>query len=254
MDQRPVVIRTLDVGGDKPLPYLRMAREDNPFLGQRAIRLCLERPDLFKPQLRAILRAAAGHRIQIMVPMIADIGEWRRARSILDETIAELRNRGVPIPDHVDVGMMVEVPSAALLAHIFAPEVDFFSIGSNDLTQYTLAAERGNASVAYLQDGLHPAVLIQIRQVVQSAEAAGKWVSVCGELAADRQALPILVGLGVKKLSMSPGSIPQAKELVRQLTLRDVQQWANQALTLESAKAVRHFIRRQLATIGEYEG
>ncbi len=254
MEQRPVVIRTLDVGGDKPLPYLHMAREENPFLGQRAIRLCLERPDLFKPQLRAILRAAAGHRIRIMVPMIADIGEWRRARSILDETIAELRNRGVSIPDHVDVGMMVEVPSAALLAHIFAPEVDFFSIGSNDLTQYTLAAERGNASVAYLQDGLHPAVLFQIRQVVQSAEAAGKWVSVCGELAADRQALPILVGLGVKKLSMSPGSIPQAKELVRQLTLRDVQQWANQALTLESAEAVRQFIRRKLATIGEYEG
>lgn len=254
MGQRPIVIRTLDVGGDKLLPYLRLAREENPFLGQRAIRLCLERPDLFKPQLRAILRAAAGHRIRMMVPMIADIGEWRRVRRILDETIAELRRQGVPIPDHVDVGMMVEVPSAALLAHIFAPEVDFFSIGSNDLTQYTLAAERGNASVAYLQDGLHPAVLIQIRQVVQSAEAASKWVSVCGELAADRQALPILIGLGVKKLSMSPGAIPQAKELVRQITRSDAQQWANHALTLESADAVRQFIQQKLAAIGENEG
>lgn len=254
MGQRPIVIRTLDVGGDKLLPYLRLAREENPFLGQRAIRLCLERPDLFKPQLRAILRAAAGHRIRMMVPMIADIGEWRRVRRILDETIAELRRQGVPIPDHVDVGMMVEVPSAALLAHIFAPEVDFFSIGSNDLTQYILAAERGNASVAYLQDGLHPAVLIQIRQVVQSAEAASKWVSVCGELAADRQALPILIGLGVKKLSMSPGAIPQAKELVRQITRSDAQQWANHALTLESADAVRQFIQQKLAAIGENEG
>lgn len=251
MEGRPVVVRTLDVGGDKPLAYIPLGREENPFLGQRAIRLCLNQPDLFAAQLRAILRASAGHSLKVMFPMIADISELRRARAILESAAAGLRAQSTPMADSIEVGMMVEVPSAALLAHVFAPEVDFFSIGSNDLVQYTLAAERGNAAVAHLQDGLHPAVLVQIQHVVQSAQRAGKWVSVCGELAADHEAVPVLIGLGVNKLSMSPGAIPQVKELIRRLTLEEVRQWASQALTMESAEAVRQFIRARLETLAD---
>lgn len=243
MGTRPVIVRTLDVGGDKPLAYLDLGREDNPFLGQRAIRLCLNRPDIFSTQLRAILRASPGHNLKIMFPMIADVSEVRRARALLAEAAAALRAAGTPIADRVDVGIMVEIPSSALLAHVLAPEVDFFSIGTNDLTQYTLAAERGNAAVAHLQDALHPAVLVQIRQTVQSAEAAGKWVGVCGELAGDPQAVPILVGLGVKELSMAAGAIPGAKQIIRQLTMNEARALAGKALALESAEAVRRLMR-----------
>ncbi len=217
MGERPVIVRTLDVGGDKPLAYLDLGREENPFLGQRAIRLCLNRPDIFKTQLRAILRATPGHNLKIMFPMIADVTEVRRARALLNEARAELEAEKAPLADRVDVGIMVEIPAAAILAHALAPEVDFFSIGTNDLTQYTLAAERGNAAVAHLQDALHPAVLIQIRQTVQAASAHGKWVGVCGELAGDPAAIPILIGLGVKELSMASGSIPKAKQIIRDL-------------------------------------
>lgn len=248
MEGRPVVVRTLDVGGDKPLAYIPLEREENPFLGQRAIRLCLNQPDLFATQLRAMLRASAGSHLRVMFPMIADIDELRRARAILEATAAGLRAQSTPVADSIEVGMMVEVPAAALLAHVFAPEADFFSIGSNDLVQYTMAAERGNAAVAHLQDGLHPAVLVQIQHVVQSAQRAGKWVSVCGELAADHEAVPLLIGLGVQKLSMSPGAIPQVKELIRRLTLEEARQWASQALKMESAEAVRQFIRARLET------
>ncbi len=251
MEQRPVVVRTLDVGGDKPLAYIPLEREENPFLGRRAIRLCLSQPELLIPQLRAILRASAGHHLNIMFPMIADIGELRQARALLATAIAELRTQSAPVSDSVGVGMMVETPSAALLAHVFAPEVDFFSIGSNDLVQYTLAAERGNAAVAYLQDGLHPSVLVQIQHVVQSAQRAGRWVSVCGELAADHEAVPILIGLGVQKLSMSPGAIPQIKALVRRLSQEEAQRWANQALAMGSSQDVRQFIRAQLKAIDD---
>lgn len=245
MGTRPVIVRTLDVGGDKPLAYLDLGHEDNPFLGQRAIRLCLNRPEIFKTQLRAIWRASAGHNLKIMFPMIADIDEVRRARVLMDEAVAELQAEGVPLADRVDVGIMVEIPSSALLAHALASEVDFFSIGTNDLTQYTLAAERGNAAVAHLQDALHPAVLMQIRQVVQAAEAAGKWVGVCGELAGDPAAVPILIGLGVKELSMAAGSIPVVKQIIRDLTLAEARTLAAKALALESAEAVRQLTRER---------
>ncbi len=249
MGERPVIVRTLDVGGDKPLPYLDLGREANPFLGQRAIRLCLNRPDIFKTQLRAILRATPGHNLKIMFPMIADVTEVRRARVLLNEARAELQAEKAPPADRVDlgvppqVGIMVEIPAAAILAHALAPEVDFFSIGTNDLTQYTLAAERGNAAVAHLQDALHPAVLIQIRQTVQAASAQGKWVGVCGELAGDPAAIPILIGLGVKELSMASGSIPKAKQIIRGLTLKDAHAVAAQALQLDTAEAVRKLMK-----------
>jgi phosphocarrier protein FPr len=240
MGERPVIVRTLDVGGDKPLAYLDLGREENPFLGQRAIRLCLNRPDIFKTQLRAILRATPGHNLKIMFPMIAEVGEVRRARALLNEARAELAAEKAPVADRVDVGIMVEIPAAAILAHALAPDVDFFSIGTNDLTQYTLAAERGNRSVAHLQDALHPAVLIQIRQAVQAASAHGGWVGVCGELAGDPAAIPILIGLGVKELSMASGSIPKAKQIIRDLSMKDAQAVAARALQLDTAEAVRN--------------
>jgi phosphoenolpyruvate-protein kinase (PTS system EI component) len=243
MGTRPLIIRTLDVGGDKPLAYLDLGREENPFLGQRAIRLCLNRPDIFKTQLRAILRATPDHNLKIMFPMIADVNEVRLARALLNEVRAELEAEKAPLADRVDVGIMVEIPSAAILAHALAPEVDFFSIGTNDLTQYTLAAERGNAAVTHLQDALHPAVLIQIRQTVQAAEAHGKWVGVCGELAGDPSAIPILIGLGVKELSMASGSIPKAKQIIRALSTAEANKLAMQALGLSTADAVRQFMR-----------
>ncbi len=245
MGQRPVIVRTLDVGGDKPLAYLDLGREENPFLGQRAIRLCLNRPDIFKTQLRAILRATPKHDLKIMFPMIADITEVRRARALLNEARAELAAEKAPLADRVDVGIMVEIPASAILAHALAPEVDFFSIGTNDLTQYTLAAERGNAAVAHLQDALHPAVLIQIRQTVQAAEAHGKWVGVCGELAGDPLAIPILIGLGVKELSMASGSIPRAKQIIRALNTAEANQIAAQVFGLSSAEAVRQLMSQR---------
>lgn len=239
MEGRPLVVRTLDVGGDKPLAYLPQKEEQNPFLGKRALRLCLDEPDFFKAQLRAILRVSAGHNIKIMFPMVADIAELRRACSLLEEAREEVLRRGILTAPNVDVGIMVEIPSAALLAPVFAREVDFFSIGTNDLTQYTMAAERGNADVAYLQDALHPAVLRLIDRTIRGADEAGKWVGVCGELAGDPVAIPILLGLGVKELSMAPGSIPTAKSLARTLDIAGLRDFARESLELESAAAVR---------------
>ncbi len=246
MGGRPLVVRTLDVGGDKPLAYLPQKEEQNPFLGKRALRLCLDKPDFFKAQLRAILRVSAGHNIKIMFPMVADIAELRRARSLLEEAREEVLRRGILTAPKVDVGIMVEIPSAALLAPVFAGEVDFFSIGTNDLTQYTMAAERGNADVAYLQDALHPAVLRLIDRTIRAADEAGKWVGVCGELAGDPVAIPILLGLGVKELSMAPGSIPAAKSLARTLDIAGLRDFARESLELESAAAVRLFAKGRL--------
>jgi phosphocarrier protein FPr len=242
MGALPVIIRTLDVGGDKPLPYLPLAHEDNPFLGQRAVRLCLARPELFRTQLRAILRASAGHRLRLMFPMIAERDELRAARALLAETRRELEARHVPVAPELEVGIMVEIPAAALLADRLAAEVDFFSVGTNDLTQYTLAAERGNPQLAYLADGLHPAVLREIRATVLAADAAGRWVGVCGELAGDPLAIPVLVGLGVRELSMAPASIPRAKQVVRELTYAAAAALAVQALEQASAAEVRRLV------------
>ncbi|MGQ0601318.1 MAG: phosphoenolpyruvate--protein phosphotransferase [Anaerolineales bacterium] len=237
---RPLILRTLDVGGDKPLPYLDLGNEANPFLGWRAIRLCLAQPEFFKTQLRAIVRAAVDFPIRIMFPMIATVGEWRAARELLEEARLEVERRGANVPARLETGIMVEIPAAAILAQHFAAEVDFFSIGTNDLTQYTLAAERGNARVAALADALHPAVLTLIGQVVAAAHAHGKWAGVCGELAGDPLAVPVLVGLGVDELSINAPGIPRVKEIIRTL---DYATWAARApdiTRLTSAEGVRH--------------
>lgn len=239
MDRTPVIVRTLDVGGDKPLPYITLPEEANPFLGVRAIRLSLQRPDLFSTQLRAILRAGTAGPIRIMFPMISGVEEILAARQILEECHAALAAEHIPHLWPIETGIMIEVPSAAVMAPQIAPAVDFFSIGTNDLTQYTLAAERGNASLANYADGLHPAVLHLIHQVAQAAEANGKWAGICGELGGDPAAVPILVGLGINELSMNAGSIPRIKALVRTFTLPEAQSIAHRALYCTSAREVR---------------
>lgn len=223
---RPLLIRTLDIGGDKPVVYAPMAHEANPFLGLRGLRLSLAQPELFKPQLRAILRVASEFPVRVMFPMVSNVQELREAKKRMEEARRELRARGAAAAEHIETGIMVEVPSAALTANAFASEVDFFSIGTNDLTQYTLAAERGNPNVAALADSFHPAVLALIGNVVRAAHAQNKWVGVCGEMGGDAKAIPLLVGLGVDELSMSAPLIPRAKEIVRGLVFEDAQREA----------------------------
>lgn len=236
MAGKPVIIRTLDIGGDKPLPYVKVPPEANPFLGERGLRLCLARPELLREQLRAILRAAQYGSLRIMFPMVADMSEWHQAKAMVDEIRAELSAPVVP------VGIMIEIPAAALLADLFAREVDFFSIGTNDLTQYTLAMDRMHPTLASKSDGLHPAVLRLIDATVRGAHAAGKWVGVCGELGADPQAAPILLGLGVDELSVSVPSIALVKAQIRTLTLKNAKQLAAKALACATAGEVRNLV------------
>jgi phosphocarrier protein FPr len=233
---QPVIVRTLDIGGDKPIPYLPVPYEENPFLGERGIRLCLARPELLRTQLRALLRASEHGFLRVMFPMIADLGELRSAKALLEEVRAEL---GVP---PIEVGIMIEVPAAALLAEAFAREVDFFSIGTNDLTQYTMAMDRTHPTLAGQADGLHPAVLRLVDRTVRGAHAADKWVGVCGELAADPQAVPILVGLGVDELSVNVPAVPIVKAQVRSLEFAEVQELAAQALQCGTAAEVRKLV------------
>ncbi len=244
MGKRPVVVRTIDVGGDKEIPYLDLGKESNPFLGWRAIRLCLARPDFFKTQLRALLRASPGHDLRIMFPMIATLQEVRQARELLDEARREVESKGQPIADQIQVGIMIEIPSAVVLANQFAREVDFFSIGTNDLTQYTLAADRTNPKVSHLSDHCHPAIVRQIQSTTEAAHRAGIWVGVCGEMAGDPDAIPILLGIGVDELSMSPALIPQAKSLIRKWEHRKARALVDEVVKLESAEAVRRQVQR----------
>lgn len=237
---RPLVVRTLDVGGDKPLPYLPIAEEENPFLGLRGIRLTLRQPELLRQQLIALLKAADDRPLRIMFPMIGRVEEWRAAKAILDEVKA-----AHPCAN-LQVGIMIEVPSAALLAPILAQEVDFFSIGTNDLTQYTLAIDRGHPILSAEADGLHPSILQLIDHTVKAAHKHGKWVGICGELAADPKAVPILMGLGVDELSMSPNSIPLVKAQIRTLNYSQAQALAKRALECESATAVRQLSEQEI--------
>lgn len=243
MGTRPVIARTQDIGGDKTVPYLDLPKEANPFLGWRAIRISLDRPEVFAVQLRALWRASPGHDLRIMFPMIATPDELRAAKAALDRARLDVAASNQAVAARVQVGMMVEVPSAAVLADQFAREVDFFSIGTNDLTQYTLAADRTNERVVALSDACHPAVLRLIHQVVESGHRERRWVGVCGELAADADAVPLLVGLDVDELSMAPQRIPAVKALVRQWSHTRAQQLARQALAVSSAAEVRALVR-----------
>jgi len=235
---RPLVVRTLDVGGDKPLPYWPIAAEENPFLGVRGVRLTLQRPQVMEDQLRALLRSAEGRPLRIMFPMVGQIHEWREAKAMVERLLEE-----IPVSD-LQLGIMVEVPSAALLAPQLAREVDFFSIGTNDLTQYTLAIDRGHPSLSAQADGLHPAVLRLIDMTVRAAHAEGKWVGVCGELAADPQAVELLLGLEVDELSVASRSVAEVKALVRQADYQTARALACEALQQDSAAAVRALVER----------
>jgi phosphotransferase system enzyme I (PtsI) len=238
----PVVVRTLDIGGDKEVPHLGLPGESNPFLGQRGIRLCLSRPDLFKPQLRALLQAGSRANLCIMFPMITSIDEIREAREVLDECRAELERESVEFNRDSKIGIMIEVPSAALCADQLAKAVDFFSIGTNDLTQYTLAADRTNAKVSHLVSAMHPAVLRLIKQVIDQGHTAGIWVGMCGEMAAEPLAIPILLGLGLDEFSMNPASIPQAKAIIRTWDTRQAALLAKQALHCETPGDVQSLV------------
>ena len=233
MPGKRVIFRTMDIGGDKPVESLGLEAESNAFLGYRAIRICLDRPELFLTQLRAILRASAYGQAGIMFPMISGMGELRRAKAFVRQAMEQLRAEGQPFDENIQVGIMVEVPSAAVLAEQLAREADFFSIGSNDLTQYTLACDRMNPKVAALSDPLHPAVLTLIGQTIRAAKAAGIHCSVCGELAAMPQAVPVLLGLGLESFSVSPAKIPEMRQAIAECNEETARRAAQQALAAE---------------------
>lgn len=242
MAGRPLIIRTLDVGGDKPLPYIDLGQEDNPFLGWRGIRFCLDQPGIFKPQLRAILRASSGHNLKLMFPMIGVMDEIVAAKQLLIEVQEELSAEGLPFDQDMEVGIMIEVPSAVAIADQLAAKVDFFSIGTNDLTQYVMAADRGNAKVSGLANALQPAVLRMIQMTVQAAHAAGIWVGMCGELAGNPLATPVLVGLGLDELSMNAPAIPAVKQAIRGLNLDKAREIAGNVLHCSSAELVANYL------------
>ncbi|MBP2642956.1 MAG: phosphoenolpyruvate--protein phosphotransferase [Firmicutes bacterium] len=251
--KRPVVIRTLDIGGDKELSYLEMPEEMNPFLGYRAIRLCLDRTDIFKTQLRAILRASSFGNIKMMYPMIATLSELRAANRILAEVKQELTGENISFNAQMEVGIMVEIPAAAVLAHQFAKEVDFFSIGTNDLVQYTLAVDRMNEKISYLYQPLNPSVLHLIQNVITAAHNEKKWVGMCGEMAGDLTAIPVLLGMGLDEFSMSASSMLPARALIRQLSKQDMVSIAKAVLEMDDAEAIRTYVEQRVPVIADFK-
>ncbi|GGA47665.1 phosphoenolpyruvate-protein phosphotransferase [Kroppenstedtia guangzhouensis] len=241
---RPVVIRTLDIGGDKDLPYADLPKEENPFLGHRAIRYCLSHPEIFKTQLRALLRAGVHGNLWIMFPMVGNLSEIQQAKSLLEEARKELENQGLHIARNPKTGIMVEVPGAAVIADVLAKEVDFMSIGTNDLTQYTLAADRGNERVASLYDAAHPSVLRLVRQTCDAARREGILVGMCGELAGDPRMTEVLVGLGLDELSMSAGTIPEVKERIRRVQTDEARKLADEVLVQSTPEKVRYLAEK----------
>lgn len=250
MKGKPVIIRTLDIGGDKKLPYLKLPEEMNPFLGWRAIRICLDMKDMFRTQLRAILRASAYGNIMIMFPMISGIEEVREAKAILSEVRSELKNAGIQFNEDIKVGIMVEIPSAAMTADKIAREVDFFSIGTNDLCQYSLAVDRMNPKVSKLYQPLHPGVLRLIKNVIEASHSQGKFTGMCGEMAGSAEAAVVLLGLGLDEFSMSAAAIPVIKNIIRQVNYEKAKEIASQALEMETPAEVLEYSRGILAQLG----
>lgn len=244
-----VVIRTLDLGGDKFLSQLEIPQEMNPFMGWRAIRFCLARPDIFKTQMRAILRASSFGKLKMMYPMISGIEELQQANAILEDTKRELRKEGISFDENMQVGAMIEVPSAALTADILAREADFFSIGTNDLIQYSLAVDRVNEKIAYLYEPAHPAILLLIKNIIEAGHKAGIWVGMCGEMAGDIFMTLILLGFGLDEFSTSPIAIPELKKIIRAVTMDQAKEIAQQAITLSTGKDIERFAKRKLKEI-----
>ena len=230
MPDKPIIVRTMDIGGDKELPYMKFPKEMNPFLGWRAVRIFFDRKDIMHTQLRAILRASVFGKLRIMFPMIISVEEFRSLKAELEELKADLRAEGIPFDENIEVGIMVETPAAAVMARHLAKEADFFSIGTNDLTQYTLAVDRGNEMISRLYNPLSPAVLNLIKQVIDASHAEGKWTGMCGELAGDDRATVLLLGMGLDEFSMSAISIPRIKKIIRNTNFEDAKVLAEQAL------------------------
>ncbi len=253
LDPRVVTIRTLDLGGDKAAPTPEVAAEENPQLGWRSIRLLLSHEEEFRAQMRAILRVSARGNVRLLFPMITSLDEFARVRAILEKTKEELRSQDMAFDENIPVGVMIEVPSAALIADKLAGECDFFSIGTNDLIQYTLAVDRGNEHVAELYDPFHPAVLMLIENTVRAARKAGIPVSICGEMASSPFSVPLLVGLGVTELSMTSGAVPMVKEIIRALDSGDVAKDARRALEAGTGDEVRHIAIAALSKAGLLE-
>ena len=245
MGDKPVVVRTLDIGGDKELPYLDLPKEMNPFLGFRAIRLCLEEKDLFRTQLRALLRASVYGKLCVMFPMIATVQEFRAAKALFLEEKEKLVAEGVAVSNDIELGIMVEIPSTAVIADIFAKEVDFFSIGTNDLIQYTMAADRMSEKVSYLYQPYNPAILRLVKNVIEASHKEGKWTGMCGEMAGDSLAIPLLLGMGLDEFSMSATSILQARSQIKNLTLDEMKELVEKAVMCATTEEV-------LALIEEY--
>lgn len=249
MNGQRVVARTLDIGGDKKLGMVALPHEDNPYLGFRAIRIGLARPEILRPQLRALLRASVYGRLAIMFPMIATIEEFQAARAILDDEKEKLEQAGIQVAKNIEVGMMLEIPAVAVMAEHFAKYVDFFSIGSNDLIQYLFAVDRGNQQVAYLYQELHPAVLRMVRQVIEAAHAEGKWVGMCGEMANNPYAVPLLMAMGLDEFSMSSSQILRVRSLINQLNTRKLQPLVHRAIHAETAVAVQELVEKYVPQV-----
>ncbi|MDW8544325.1 phosphoenolpyruvate--protein phosphotransferase [Staphylococcus sp. KG4-3] len=244
MEDKRVVVRTLDIGGDKELPYLNLPEEMNPFLGYRAIRLCLDQPDIFRPQLRALLRASTYGKLNIMFPMVATIKEFRDAKALLLEEKENLINEGIEVSDDIELGIMVEIPSTAALADVFAKEVDFFSIGTNDLIQYTMAADRMSERVSYLYQPYNPSILRLVKQVIEASHNEGKWTGMCGEMAGDETAIPLLLGIGLDEFSMSATSILKARRQIKGLSQNEMEELANRAINCATSEEVQELVEQ----------
>lgn len=247
MEGKPVIIRTLDIGGDKELPYLDLPKEMNPFLGYRAIRICLDQTEIFKVQLRALLRASVYGNLKIMYPMISSVEEVRAANKILDEVKGELDVANISYSKSLEIGIMIEIPAAAVIGDLLIKEVDFFSIGTNDLIQYTTAVDRMNEKISYLYEPFHPAILRMIKMVIEHAHNGGKWAGMCGEMAGNPKLVPILLGLGLDEFSMSASSILPARKVINELCYKDMKNIAEKVLTLSTAEEVKQFMNNVVA-------